>query len=204
MLEQVSKAVDVLRRGGIVAYPTDTVYGLGADIYNDEAVAKVFAAKDRPQGLPLPVLVSDIAQVNELVSGQTAFSRALMERFWPGGLTIVFNKAPGFKSLVLAGSGKIGVRMPAHPVALSMIRQLGRPVAGTSANRHTGSIALTAGEVRSELGSRIDFIIDAGSCPGGRESTVLDVTTDPPIVLRQGIIAVEAIMSVYHKSGGGK
>ncbi len=103
MTEQVNKAAAILRNGGIVAYPTDTIYGLGADIYNDTAIKKVFAAKDRPQDLPLPVLIDNVEQLEELAAKQTAISRALMKRFWPGALTIIFNRAPGLRSLALAG-----------------------------------------------------------------------------------------------------
>jgi L-threonylcarbamoyladenylate synthase len=204
LTEQVSKAAAVLGRGGIVAYPTDTVYGLGADIYNDEAVKRVFAAKERPLDLPFPVLIANIEQLDDLAAGQTAFSGALAARFWPGGLTIIFNKAPGLRSLALAGGGKVGVRMPSHPAALQMIRELGRPIVGTSANIHDGAIALTAGDVRRELGNRVDFILDAGRSPGGRESTVVDVTVNPPAILRQGPVSEKDIMAVYIKTTGGK
>lgn len=202
VLEQVVKAVAVLRESGIVAYPTDTVYGLGADIYNEEAVNKVFSAKDRPPGLALPVLVADAGQLDGLVSGQNSLSRALIARFWPGGLTLVFAKAPGVKSIALAGSSKIAVRMPDHPVALTLMKELGRPVVGTSANLHNSRTTLTAAEVRAQLGSRVNYIIDAGRCPGG-ESTIADITVDPPVILRQGIIAEKDIMAVYKETKGG-
>ncbi|MBN1689538.1 MAG: threonylcarbamoyl-AMP synthase [Dehalococcoidia bacterium] len=199
---QVKQAALILREGGIVAYPTDTVYGLGADIYNDLAVKKLFTAKDRPMGLPLPVLIDNIDKLEELVSGQTAFTRSLIKRFWPGGLTIIFNKAPHVQSLVLAGSDKIGVRMPDHPVALLLISELGRPIAGTSANLHSGEITLTAGEVSGQIGSRVDYIIDAGRCPGGRESTIVDATAETPRIVRYGAVAESDIMAEYSKTGG--
>jgi L-threonylcarbamoyladenylate synthase len=201
LTQQVEKAVAILRNGGIIAYPTDTIYGLGADIYNDTAVKRVFTAKNRPLDLPLPVLIGDIEQLEELVANQTSVSRALMKRFWPGGLTIIFNKTPGLRSLAPAGSDKIGVRMPDHEVARLIIRKLGRPMAGTSANLHTGKVTLTADEVKDQLGSRVDYIIDAGPCPGGIESTIVDVTLDPPAVVRQGAIPENEITAVFREKG---
>jgi len=202
LTEQVKHAVAILRDGGIVAYPTDTIYGLGADIYNDKAVEKVFEVKNRPMSMPLPVLIDNVQQLVDLISGQTAFSRALMKRFWPGALTIIFNKAPKFHSLALAGSDKIGVRVPDHPVARLLIRELGKPIAGTSANLHTGKITLTTDEVRAQMGSHVDYIIDAGRCTGGTESTIVDVTTEPPVILRQGAISENEIMTEYRDKGG--
>ncbi|RPJ60343.1 MAG: threonylcarbamoyl-AMP synthase [Dehalococcoidia bacterium] len=202
LIEQVKKAAAVLRDGGIVAYPTDTIYGLGADIYNDIAVMKVFAVKNRPLSLPLPVLIDDISQLANLVSGQTAFSLALANKFWPGALTIIFNKAPQFEGPLLAGSNKIGVRIPDHEVTRLLIRELGHPITGTSANLHTGEITLTADEVRRQMGSQVDFIIDAGRCPGGKESTIVDITAGPPRILRHGAVPDDAVLAEYYEKGG--
>jgi L-threonylcarbamoyladenylate synthase len=204
MSQQAKKAADVLRRGGVVAYPTDTIYGLGADLYNDSAVKKVFAIKQRPLDLPFPVLISDLSQLNTLVGEQTGLSRALVAKFWPGGLTVIFHKAADFRSPALAGNTKIGIRMPAHPVALLMIRELGRPVIGTSANLHGGGMPLAADDVRKELGGSVDLIVDAGPCPGGQESTVIDVTVDPPVLIRHGIISEKDLMAEYIKVKGEK
>lgn len=198
---QVKQAASVLRYGGIVAYPTDTVYGLGADIYNDDAVKKLFTVKNRPMGLPLPVLIADITQLDALVSGQNAFSRALMCRFWPGRLTIIFRKSPGLKSLILSGGNTIGVRIPDHPTALMMIREFGGPVAGTSANLHTGKLTMTPDEVRDQLGNSVDFIVEADPIPGGRESTIVDVTSTPPRIIRHGAVSEDDIWSEYRKRG---
>ncbi|TSA55331.1 MAG: threonylcarbamoyl-AMP synthase [Dehalococcoidia bacterium] len=188
ILAQVKKCADVIRAGGIAAYPTDTVYGLGADVYNDGAVTKVFAAKRRPLNLPLPVLIADISQLAELTANIPPPAKRLMAKFWPGGLTIVFNKAPDFNSLALSGGSKIAVRLPGHPLTLRLIKELGRPIVGTSANLHGLPPALTAAEVREQLGDAVDFIIDGGPCPGGVESTIVDITVNPPIILRKGAI----------------
>jgi L-threonylcarbamoyladenylate synthase len=201
LLDQVNQAVAILRGGGIVAYPTDTVYGLGADIYNDEAVARVYSIKERPLNQPLPVLISDISQTGMLTGDQGNPAQLLMKRYWPGGLTIIFHKSPEFNSLVLAGRDKIGIRIPDHDITRAMIAKLGRPIAGTSANLHDGPAALTADEVRAQLGGRVDFILDGGTCPGGMESTVIDLTVDPPAIVRRGVIAKEEILTLI-KTGG--
>ena len=192
---QVVQAADILREGGVVAYPTDTVYGLGADAYHDEAVRKVYAVKQRPAGLPLPILLADADQLHR-ISMSNPLAERYMRRFWPGGLTIIMYKSEDFKSLVLAGGVKIGVRVPAHPVPRLLSRLLGRPLVGTSANLHDAPVTLTAAEVQGQLGGRIDFIIDAGSCPGGIESTIVDVTLTPPRILRQGIIPASEVMAI--------
>jgi L-threonylcarbamoyladenylate synthase len=152
--------------------------------------------------MPLPVLIDNVQQLADLVSGQTAFSIVLMRKFWPGGLTIIFKKAPQLHSLALAGSANIGVRIPDHPVARLLIRELGRPITGTSANLHTDKITLTADEVRDQLGSHVDYIIDAGRCTGKIESTIVDVTVNPPVIMRQGTIEENEIMAEYHDKGG--
>ena len=201
LLDQVNQAVAVLRGGGIIAYPTDTVYGLGADIYNDEAVARVFHIKERPLNQPLPVLIADSRQVELLTGDLSRATQLLMKKYWPGGLTIIVNKSSDFNSLVLAGGAKIGIRMPDHDITRAVIRELGRPIVGTSANLHDRPAALTASEVRDQLGNRVDFILNGGRCPGGKESTVIDLTIEPPAILRRGMIAEKEILALI-KTGG--
>jgi len=196
ILEQVKKCAAVLRLGGIAAYPTDTVYGLGADIHNDQAVAKVFAVKRRPLNLPLPVLICDQSQLAELTEFVPASAGRLIAAFWPGALTIVFNKAPSFNSLVTAGSSKVAVRMPGHAITLRLIKEAGFPIVGTSANLHGRNSILNAEEVRSQLGAGIDCILDGGTCPGGTESTIVDVTNGALTVQRKGAIPEEALMDL--------
>ena len=194
ILEQVKKCAAVLRSGGIAAYPTDTVYGLGADVHNYEAVINVFTAKQRPLSLPLPVLIADIAQLDELIADISPLATKLMAKFWPGGLTIVFTAAPDFTSPALAGGRKVAVRMSGHAITLRLIRETSCPVVGTSANLHGGPLALTAAEVRSQLGTAADFILDGGPCPGGIESTIVDVSGDKPVILRTGAITEEDLL----------
>jgi len=198
ILVQVKKCADVLRAGGIAAYPTDTVYGLGADVYNNGAVKKIFIAKQRPLNLPLPVLIADISQLKELATDIPPLAKKLMAKFWPGALTIVFNKAPAFNSLVLAGSGKVALRMPNHSVTLMLIHEAGHPIVGTSANLHNLPAVLTAAEVRKQLGTELDFILDGGPCPGGIESTIVDVTGDKPSILRKGAIPEKDLLDLLN------
>ena len=188
LLEQVQRAAGILCSGGIAAYPTDTVYGLGADVFNDRAVLKVFSAKKRPLSMPLPVLIAETSQLRELVEDIPHTAKIFMDKFWPGGLTIVFHRAPAFKSLALADSNKIAVRLPGHPITQRLIKGLGHPVVGTSANLHDSLAALTAAEVKKQLGDVVDFIINGGPCPGGIESTIVDITVNPPVILRKGAI----------------
>jgi len=196
ILEQVKKCAAVLRSGGIAAYPTDTVYGLGAHIRNDIAVAKVFSVKRRPLNLPLPVLICDVSQLKELAADIPPSAERLITTFWPGALTIVFNKAPSFNSLVTAGSSKVAVRMPDHAITLRLIKEVGRPIVGTSANLHGRTSVLNAEEVRFQLGAGIDCILDGGTCPGGTESTIIDITGDKPVILRTGAIAEKDILNL--------
>jgi L-threonylcarbamoyladenylate synthase len=196
LLRQVKKAAGVMRSGGTVAFPTDTVYGLGADVFNGVAVIKVFTAKKRPLSMPLPILIAEISQLRELVEDIPAAGKILIDKYWPGGLTIIFNKAPAFSSLALAGSGKVAIRLPGHPLTLRLIRELGRPIVGTSANLHNSPAALTSAEVHQQLGDSVDFIIDGGPCPGGIESTIVDVTVNPPLILRKGAIPEKEIMGL--------
>jgi L-threonylcarbamoyladenylate synthase len=189
ILQQVKECADVLRSGGIAAYPTDTVYGLGAEIYNESAVKKIYAAKQRPLNLPLPVLINDLSMLKELVADIPAAANRLMAACWPGALTLVFNKASDFNSTVLAGASKIAIRMPDHAITLRLIRETGCPIVGTSANLHGLPAVLTAAEVRQQLGNGVEYILDAGSCPGGAESTIVDITTEPPLILRRGAVS---------------
>ncbi|MGA2158479.1 MAG: L-threonylcarbamoyladenylate synthase [Dehalococcoidia bacterium] len=199
LLAQVNQAVDVLRGGGVVAYPTDTVYGLGADIYNDEAVARVYRIKQRPFNQALPVLICEIGQAYMLTDSQGKAARLLMKRYWPGGLTIIFNKNPEFNSLLLAGGDKIGIRMPGHDVVRAMIMELGRPIVGTSANLHDKPSTLTAADVNAQLDGLVDYILDGGACPGGVESTVIDVTVEPPAIVRKGIMKEKEILALIKR-----
>jgi L-threonylcarbamoyladenylate synthase len=186
----VREAAEVLRGGGLVAFPTETVYGLGANALDAAAVGKVFAAKGRPPTNPLIVHVGDRAAAVALTPEWTTAADQLAAAFWPGPLTLVLKKRPGLPDVVTAGGPTVAVRVPAHPVALALLKECGVPVAAPSANRSGELSPTTADHVRNSLGDRVDLILDGGPCPGGLESTVVDVTGEVVKVLRPGLISV--------------
>jgi len=181
---QTDEAVRLLKAGGIVAFPTDTVYGLGADAFNSEAAERIYKVKQRPHHLPLPILLADVEQITSVVDSVSEIAQLLMRRFWPGGLTLVLPKAASLPDVITAGNDKVAVRIPDHIVPLTIIRGLGLPIIGTSANISDKPSVVTAQEVEQQLGSQVDLIIDMGRCPGGLESTVVDVTGEKPVILR--------------------
>jgi L-threonylcarbamoyladenylate synthase len=190
---QVGRAIEILKAGGIVAFPTDTVYGLGGDAFNSEVAERIYRVKQRPRSMPLPVLVADSTQVDAVVDCTPGIARFLMKCFWPGGLTLVLPKVASLPEIISAGSDKVAIRIPNHVVPLAIIHGLGAPIIGTSANISDKPSPVTAQEVEQQLGSEIDLIINMGRCPGGLESTVVDVTGETPVILRQGIIPEDEI-----------
>jgi L-threonylcarbamoyladenylate synthase len=193
---EIEKGVQILQKGGVIAFPTDTVYGLGADAFNTRAVERVFEIKNRPRHQQFPLLVADIEQLATLAEPIPEFAWFLVRRFWPGGLTLALSKKDSLP-LYLAPGPTIAVRIPDHPVCLALIRGLGRPITGTSANTSGQPAALTAEEVERQLEGRIDLVINGGKCPGSKESTIVDATHQPPTVLRQGIIPWHDIDKAY-------
>lgn len=179
--------MEALARGGIVAFPTDTVYGLGGDVFREEAAERVFEAKGRPLGMPLPVLLAFPQDVERVAVSIPPVAYRLMERFWPGALTLVLPRAPAVPAIVSARGWTIGVRVPAHPIPRELARRLGNPIHGTSANPSGAPAAQTAEEVRRILGDKIDCIVDGGPTPGG-QSTVVDLTGPRPRLVRQGVV----------------
>lgn len=182
------RALEVLRRGGVLVYPTDTVYGVGCRIDQEAAVRRIYALKGRAPTEPLPVLLADPAQLDEYGTTISAAARRLAALHWPGALTIVVRRSTRMPALVAGGGGTIGLRVPGHPLPRALIRELGVPIVGTSANSHGAPPPLTAQQVVFDLGDRVDLVIDGGRASLGRESTVIDATVDPPRVLRQGAI----------------
>ncbi|MDI6869750.1 MAG: L-threonylcarbamoyladenylate synthase [Bacillota bacterium] len=190
------EAGEVLRGGGLVAFPTETVYGLGADALNPAAVRRIFAAKGRPGDNPLIIHVADRESLAGLVKEVPEAARALMDRFWPGPLTLVLPKAELVPDEVTAGLATVAVRMPNHRVALGLIAAAGVPVAAPSANRSGRPSPTTAAHVWEDLGGRVEFILDAGPTGVGVESTVVDLTGPRPVVLRPGGLALEDLRQV--------
>jgi L-threonylcarbamoyladenylate synthase len=192
----IERAARVLREGGLVAFPTETVYGLGADATNAAAVAKIFAAKGRPPTNPLIVHVADASAARRYAIDWPPAASHLADRFWPGPLTLVLRKSPDVVPAVSAGLGTVGLRVPDHPLALQLLKQFDGPVAAPSANRSNRVSPTTARHVRDELGDSVDVILDGGPCAVGIESTVLDLTTPRPAILRPGGVSREQIEAV--------
>jgi len=193
---EIEKGVKILQRGGVIAFPTDTVYGLGADALNSTAVERIYEIKNRPKHRQLPLLIADVERLTTLADPIPEIAWFLARRFWPGRLTLVLPKIDSLP-VYLASGPTIAVRVPDHPACLAIIQHLENPIIGTSANISDQPAALTADEVRQQLGGKIDFIINGGKCPGGKESTVVDVTRESPIILRQGIIPAYEIDEAY-------
>jgi len=194
------RAVEALRAGEVLVYPTDTVYGLGCDATRPAAVRRVFEIKGRPPDQPVPVLLADPRQAEELAEVPDG-ARRLMRRFWPGPLTIVLRSRGVVAELVTAGTGTVGLRVPDHPVPRALVRACGFPLVGTSANSTGRSAPVTVAQVLSDLDGRVGLILDGGRL-AGRPSTVVDCTGDRPRVLRPGPIPAEAIERVWAEGQG--
>jgi len=194
--QQVEQATTILKQGGIVAYPTDTVYGVGAAINIEPAVARVYQIKGRPHSRALPILIADKSQIADVAEVVPPLAWRLADKFWPGALTMVLLKSESVPNIVTGGGKSVAVRIADHPIPIALVRGLGVPIAGTSANLSGSPSALTAEEVRAQLGDRVDLIIDGGRCPGGRESTIVDLSGETPLILRKGAIPIEEIKQV--------
>lgn len=194
--ECIREAAWILRRGGIVAFPTDTVYGLGAVCTNEDAVSGLFQAKGRNEGKPLSVLVGSVEQVDMLSDEITENAKILMRKFWPGALTIILKKKPEVSERVSAGKDTIGIRMPDSDTARKLIRFADSPLAAPSANISGKRSAVTAEDVKEDLLGKIDYILDGGKCPLALSSTVIDLTGETPAILREGSITKTMIDEV--------
>lgn len=191
----IDEAARLLRGGQVVAFPTETVYGLGADALDAEAVARIFAAKERPADNPVIVHVADVAGARGVV-GEFPRLAGVASRLWPGALTLVLRRGPRVPDIVTAGGATVGVRVPAHPVALALLRRFGGPIAAPSANRSGRPSPTLAGHVLADLAGRIPLILDGGATEVGLESTVVDMTREVPLVLRRGGVTLERLREV--------
>ena len=198
--EAVERAGQVIRGGGLVAFPTETVYGLAADIFNEQAVARVFEVKGRPANNPLPVQIVSKDDLARLVSEIPPVAKSLMEKFWPGPLTMVLSASPQVPELVTAGTGKVGIRMPDHPVALALIKAAGTPIVAPSANISGEPPPTTAQEVLEYLDGKIELILDAGPTRLKVSSTVVDLTESPPRILREGGISEAELQKSFSEN----
>ena len=191
--EAIAQAAELVRRGGLVAFPTETVYGLGANALDEKAVAGIFAAKRRPADDPIIVHLASAEELNRVVASVPPAAKELARRFWPGPLTLVLPKKPVVPDLVTAGLPTVAARVPDHPVALALIREAGVPIAAPSANLFGRPSPTTAEHVLEDLAGRVEIILDAGPTPIGVESTVLDLTRPVPTILRPGGLPREAL-----------
>ena len=192
----IRQAAEVIRAGGLVAFPTETVYGLGANGLGASAVARIFEAKGRPATNPVILHVSDASEVLNVAANWPETAGKLAAHFWPGPLTLVVPKTDRVPAIVTAGGPTVAVRCPNNPVALALIRTAGVPIAAPSANRSTELSPTRAEHVLKSLNGRIDMLLDGGACSGGLESTVVDVTGEVPHLLRPGLITVPMLESV--------
>ncbi len=190
-----SRCREIFRSGGILAFPTDTFYGLGADPHNAKAVERLFSIKGRAADRPILLLLADAAEVGKWAVDTSPAADRLMKRFWPGPLTLLFKSRPDVLRGLTAGTGRIGLRVPANEITRSLLRYLGSALTGTSANLSGGPDPLSAGDVLRELGDRIDLILDGGPAAGERPSTIVDVTADRPRIVREGAIAERILFS---------
>ncbi len=198
-IDQVEMAAGFLRKGGLIAFPTETVYGLGADARNEAAVAQVFAVKGRPAHNPLIVHVSSVAMARECAAEWGADCEALAEAFWPGPLTLVVKRNESIPSIVCAGGDTVAIRMPDHPTALALIERFGGPIVGPSANRSGQVSPTTAAHVFEQFGGEV-IVLAADACERGIESTVVDMTCEKAAVLRRGVIGAEQIAQVVGRA----
>ena len=192
----IERVAAIWRAGGIVAFPTETVYGLGANAFDAKAVERIFAAKQRPAWDPVIVHVSDGTPLGRLVAEVSDTARALMQAFWPGPLTLLLPRGPDVPDVVTAGRPLVGVRVPAHPVARALISAAGMPIAAPSANSFGRPSPTTAAHVLEDLDGRIDAVVDSGPTRHGVESTVVDASQSPLIVYRPGAVTLEALRAV--------
>ena len=190
------EAVQCLKSGGIIAIPTDTVYGLGADPFNADAVQKLYTIKGRPDGKPIPLVLSSVADVHRVARNLPDFFFHLTDRFWPGGLTIIV-EAKELLPVLTAGGNTVGVRIPDNPLLLQILHAFGGPAAITSANLSGEPPATSPQEIGETLTSRLDLIVDGGKTPGPIPSTVYDISVSPPIIRRHGVISEETLAKEF-------
>jgi L-threonylcarbamoyladenylate synthase len=198
----IARAVEILRAGGVIAFPTETVYGLGADAEHPDAVARVFAIKARPPGHPLIVHLGDAAALDVWCAEVPAVARRLAARFWPGPLTLVLQRSGRVPHVVTGGLDTVAIRVPRHEVALALLREFRGGIAAPSANRYGRVSPTTAAHVRADLGGDVDVVLDGGPCQVGLESTIVDVSSGEPAILRPGGVTAEEIEEVVGRRVG--
>lgn len=202
--DAIRQAAALLRRGGLVAFPTETVYGLGADAMNEAALRALFAAKGRPADHPVIVHVAEAAQMDNFAVDVPAAASKLAAAFWPGPMTLVLSRNARVSDLVTGGLDTVGLRVPVHPVAQALLREFAGPIAAPSANRFGRVSCTRADHVLQELDGRIDLILDGGDCTVGLESTIIDVSSGDPTILRPGAVTAEQVAAVLGHEPAGR
>jgi L-threonylcarbamoyladenylate synthase len=190
----MAKILKTYRNGGVIAYPTESFYGLGVDPLSEEAIKGLFRLKGRPTNKPIPVIIGDMSMLEDTLTEEPgSLARRIMEQYWPGPLTIILKAKKGLPSQLTAGSGSIAVRIPGRPVTRGLVAAIGAPLTTTSANPAAATPATTPEMITDYFGADIDIIIDAGTLPGGLPSTIIDLRTDKPILIREGQIPFSEI-----------
>ena len=199
----IQDAAAVIRQGGVIAFPTRCLYGLGADAFNPEAVDRIFRIKQRPANNPLPILIDDPKRLERLVTHISVAAKVIAERFWPGRVTLVLDAGAQVPDYLTAGTGKIGIRLAGHPVAAALAGATQGPITGTSANVSGSPGCHQIRDLMPEVTEQLDLILDAGPLKGGRGSTVVDVTGKVPRVLREGVVSEKEILAAHAGRLGG-
>jgi len=195
--DAITQAAEILIAGGLVVFPTDTVYGVGSHALDAATVERLYIAKERPRNMAIPVLLASPTDLPLVVRHVPPVAHLLAEAFWPGALTLVLPRQPALPAVLTAGGDSVAVRVPDHPVARALIAALGAPLAATSANLSGRPSPVTAQEATAQLGGRVALVLDGGPCPGGVPSTVLDLTSEPPRVLRSGPVTEETLRRFF-------
>ena len=195
----IAKATGILRKGGVIAYPTETFYGLGVYATNQKAIEKIYSIKGREDRKPISIIIGSAQDVDRFAINISDGSRKLIERFWPGGLTLVFDASPAIPEILTAERGTIGIRYSSHAIATHLARNLPGGLSATSANISGEKESISADNALQALGDRIDAVIDGGSTPGGGGSTIVDVSIQPPHILREGIIPSSQIDTMIRR-----
>jgi L-threonylcarbamoyladenylate synthase len=197
--QDIERAVKYLVDGQVIAYPTETIYGLGADVLNRKAVKRIYELKSRDYGLPIAVLIGDLKMLRHVASDVSDGALRLMRKFWPGPLTILFHASDAIPKGLVTNTGKIGVRMSSHPVASAIVMTFGRPVTTTSANLSGFPPSLSVKHIEKYFGDRLPCIVDAGECNPSRGSTVVDLTEESMRIIRDGAIPAEDVIKCFQE-----
>lgn len=192
--EAIVEAIRILSEGGVIGVPTESFYGLGADAANPQAIGRIFSIKKRDPALPILILVSSLKDLEKYAQSVPPRAKRMGQRFWPGGLTMIFQSSPLLPPILTGATGKVGIRISGHPIAQTLCKSFQSPITGTSANISGMPPCTTADQVVKCLGGEVDLILDGGPTEGRTPSTILDVTTDPPVIVREGIIGAEEII----------